>query len=110
MGFTQKASCRPYKNCYKGGSRKKEILNIKMPTTRRSGRKSGRKSRKSAAVKPPAVSIFQQSYTYSSHPAPGRPYGHLVRVSYENGKGVRAEANLNKAGKPIKLKQTPVKR
>jgi hypothetical protein len=23
MGFTQKASCRPYKNCYKGGKTRK---------------------------------------------------------------------------------------
>ena len=99
MGFTQRASCRPYKNCYRGGSRKKKRgLTI-------------RKSRKS--VVNPSVRIFQQSYSYSSNPAAGKPYGHLVRVLYENGKEVRTEADLNKAGKPINNKhnkQTPVKR
>ena len=101
MGFTQKASCRPYKNCYKakGGASKKTL------------RKSIRRSKPiSTRNSTPKVLIFQQSLTYSSNPNPGQPYGRIVRVSYENGKSKKMEINLNKAGKPVNIKQTPVKR
>lgn len=119
MGFTQRASCRPYKNCYKGGGSKKNAkLNINMPATRKSVRKSGRSSSRAssrASKKPnsksiirPKITVFQQSYSYSSNPEPGMPYGHLVRAFYENGKGKKMEANLNKAGKPINIKRSPV--
>jgi len=117
MGFTQKASCRPYKNCYKGGSKKTEIVNIKMPkslqrqkptlkkrSTLKRKRNTIRKSKKNGS----SIRVFQQSYSYSSNPAPGKPYGHLVKVSYANGKGQRSEANLDKSGKPINIKTTPV--
>ena len=116
MGFTQKASCRPYKNCYKtkgGASKKNEYISKKMPT--RSSVKSHRKGTRKQSTKSnrrnkPRVRIFQQSLTYSSNPLPGQPYGRVVKMSYENGKSKKTELNLNRHGMPVNVKQTPVKR
>ena len=56
----------------------------------------------------PKVTVFQQSYSYSSNPTPGMPYGHLTRMMLSNGKGRKMEANLNRHGVPINVKQSPV--
>jgi hypothetical protein len=54
------------------------------------------------------VAVFQQSYSFSSNPMPGMPYGHLTRTMISNGKGQKMEANLNRNGAPINVKQSPV--
>lgn len=132
MGFTEKASCRPYKDCYKstGGSKKIFSKNIKMPATSvRKTKKSKRvvsRKRSSRGNKgslmtnkvnkstvEPLIAVFKQSYSYSSNPAPGMPYGHVVAISYKNGKTKKMESELNKQGLPINskrsLKTNPVK-
>ena len=133
MGFTEKASCRPYKNCYKstGGSKKIFSKNRKMPAssvrkTKKSRRvvsrkRSSRGSRGSIMTnnkvrkneEEPLIAVFKQSYSYSSNPAPGMPFGQVVAISYKNGKTKKMEAELNKQGLPINtkrsLKTKPVK-
>jgi hypothetical protein len=80
-------------------------------TPRRSVKKSpssSLKSRRSSLNMGPKVAVFQQSYSYSSNPMPGTPYGHLTRMMISNGKGKKMEANLNRHGVPINVKQSPV--
>lgn len=77
--------------------------------TRKSVKKSPRasvKSRRSSLNLGPKVAVFQQSYSYSSNPMPGMPYGHLTRMMISNGKGKKMEANLNRDGAPINVKQS----
>jgi hypothetical protein len=70
--------------------------------------RSSVKSRQSSLNLGPKVAVFQQSYSYSSNPMPGTPYGHLTRMMISNGKGKKMEANLNRHGVPINVKQSPV--
>lgn len=82
----------------------------------KSSRASSSKTRRSSRVKSrrsplnlrPKVAVFQQSYSYSSNPMPGMPHGHVTRMMFSNGKGKKMEANLNRHGVPINVKQSPV--
>ena len=102
MGFTQKASCRPYKNCYKGGTR----------TTKKQKRSSVRSHTKNH--KEPDFHYHSEHFSMTSHPATGEPFGSKTVVTINNGKGTKTMANLNKAGHVTKqtkksLKPTEVK-
>ena len=70
--------------------------------------RSSVKSRRSSINIEPKMAVFQQTYSYSSNPMPGMPYGHLTRMMFSNGKGKKMEANLNRHGVPINVKQSPV--
>jgi hypothetical protein len=103
MGFTQKASCRPYKNCYKGGVR----------TTRKKQQRSSVRSDKKNH-KEPKFYYHSEHFSMTSHPADGEPFGSKTVVTINKGKGTKTMANLNKAGNVTKqtkktLKKTEVK-
>jgi hypothetical protein len=87
MGFTQKASCRPYKNCYKSGGAR---------TTRK--KKSGNMFYHSSHV------------SMTSHPAEGEPFGKKTEVTIKNGKGTKRMATLSKTGKVTKVNEKPLKK
>lgn len=111
MGFTEKASCRPYKNCYKKGGKSKTVKNGKKGRSSRSrSRRSSRSSpsasgnvnpSKEHAHKPEFV-YHSEHTTFTSHPETGTPYGKRTVVNVENGKGVKALETLNSNGKVIK--------
>lgn len=94
MGFTERASCRPYKNCYKGGA-----------ATKRSSRK----------VNHPKFFYKTEHISMTSHPMAGEPYGKRTVVTVENGKGSARHEELNRAGHASivnekKLKQSEIKK
>lgn len=98
MGFTQRASCRPYKNCYKGGA-----------GTRKSGSKrksskheSGNLRAKTHKVNHPSFTYKSQHITYTSHPEAGEPHGLKTVVIVKNGKGEKELYHLNESGATIK--------
>jgi hypothetical protein len=94
MGFTEKASCRPYKNCYKGGA-----LIASKKSTRKQGRRSTRKQSKDGE---PKIQFRSEQITFTAHPAKGQPFGTKSVISIENGKGTREEGTLNRRGQTLK--------
>lgn len=110
MGFTEKASCRPYKNCYPrkmvGGKKSKTLKN---KGSRSSRSRSRSRSRTSGNVNPakehahkPEFVYHSEHTTFTSHPETGTPYGKRTVVNVENGKGVKALSTLNSNGTVIK--------
>jgi hypothetical protein len=98
MGFTEKASCRPYKNCYKnkmGGSSKK-------PRSTRS-RSSTRKSSKAKAKPAPTFMYHSEETSFSSHPGKGSPHGKRTVVNITDNTGKRRSEVLNSSGKTLKV-------
>lgn len=100
MGFTEKASCRPYKNCYKskmGGANK----------TRRSSKasksESGNISPSKKHMNAPAFVFHSEHVTYTSHPNKNTPHGKRTIVNIENGVGEKKLELLDKKGKTIKV-------
>jgi hypothetical protein len=84
MGFTQKASCRPYKNCYKGGATEKTSTKVNMPNnkskskTMRNNNKDNNKNkgvRKTMKVNKPKMFYHSEHVSYISHPVKGKPFG-----------------------------------
>ena len=98
MGFTQRASCRPYKNCYKGGASKKRA------TTRKhsSKRESGNLRAKTHKVAHPSFVYTSEHVTYTSHPEAGEPFGMKTVVAVKNGKGTKELYHLDKSGATVK--------
>jgi len=102
MGFTEKASCRPYKNCYKGGA---------LIASKKSTRKQGRRStRKQSRPEEPEIHFRSEHITFTAHPAKGSPYGTKSVIMIENGKGTREEGTLNRRGKTLKSHIKPIKK
>jgi hypothetical protein len=97
MGFTERASCRPYKNCYKrstvkGGSKKK--------TASRKATGTVKVSRKHANK--PSFVYHSEHTTFTSHPHKNTPYGKRTIVNITNGKGKKSLEILDKTGKTLK--------
>jgi hypothetical protein len=90
MGFTERASCRPYKNCYKGGAGSNK-------TRKSKGASSNKKSQ-------PQFFYHTEHITMTSSPEKGKPFGERTVVEIANGKGKKETQVLNKAGKVIKNK------
>lgn len=101
MGFTEKASCRPYKNCYHGGG---------TPSPKNS-RKNSKKSNHRSTVRAsnhPHMTYTSTHTTFTSHPAPGTPHGVRTTVSLKNGTGTKKIESLNSRGKTIKSKRAAI--
>jgi hypothetical protein len=89
MGFTERASCRPYKNCYKnkmagGKSRtaKNKRITKRSATKRSATKRSSTKRSESGNVNPsrkhihhPAFVYHSEHTTYTSHPNDKKAYG-----------------------------------
>lgn len=118
MGFTERASCRPYKNCYKtaGGGASRSSSSSKTMKNKRSSSSSSKRKRSSSSasgnVNPhkehtnkPSFVYHSEHTTYTSHPETGTPYGKRTVVNVENGKGVKALETLNSNGKVIKTQK-----
>jgi hypothetical protein len=100
MGFTEKASCRPYKNCYHGG---------RMTTRKNSPKKTDKRSKATVRANNHPRMIYESTHTtFTSHPAKGEPHGVRTTVSLKNGEGVKKIEALNKRGKTIKSKSAPI--
>lgn len=85
MGFTQKASCRPYKNCYKGGSKKASNAEKKF--------------------------IYHSEHTtFNSHPSNNKSIGKKTIVNIENGKGTKSIISMDHKGNIIKTNSEPLKK
>jgi len=89
-------------------TRKSPRSSVKSNRSSSKSPRSSVKSRRSLFSMGPKVAVFQQSYSYSSNPMPGMPYGHITRMMISNGKGKKMEANLNRHGAPINVKRSPV--
>jgi hypothetical protein len=106
MGFTEKASCRPYKNCYNGGTRSGPSKR----STRRRGRSTTRRSGIPRSALHPAIQYKSQHLTFTSHPAKGEPHGLMTVVALKNGRGTKAIRQLNRKGKTLKSNTKPLKK
>jgi hypothetical protein len=99
MGFTEKASCRPYKNCYhKGGA----------PSRKNKSTKSNNHRSTVKASNHPHMTYTSTHTTFTSHPAKGEPFGVRTTVSLKNGTGTKKVESLNKNGKTMKSKSAPI--
>lgn len=122
MGFTEKASCRPYKNCYPRkmvGGKKSKTLKNKGVTARSRSRSSrsrssrtSRSSRSSGNVNPakadahnPEFAYHSEHTTFTSHPETGTPYGKRTVVNVQNGKAMKTLMTLNANGSVIKTQK-----
>jgi len=107
MGFTEKASCRPYKNCYKskmGGARKtRRSTKSKSKTHKASKSESGNISPSKKHINAPAFVFHSEHVTYTSHPNKNTPHGKRTVVNIENGVGEKRLELLDKKGKTIKV-------
>jgi len=114
MGFTERASCRPYKNCYKKTVRKNKMVGGKTRKTKTPKSKSSKtlksKSVKSGVVSPSSKHVNHPSFiyhsehmTYTSHPHKNSPYGKRTIVNITNGVGKKHLETLNKNGKTLKV-------
>jgi len=121
MGFTERASCRPYKNCYKNkmaGGKSRTAKNkrvtkrsdTKRSDTKRSDTKrSTSKCKESGCVNPspkhinhPTFIYHSEHTSYTSHPEDKTPYGKRTVVNVKNGVGEKSLEVLGKNGKIIK--------
>lgn len=93
MGFTQRASCRPYKNCYKGGAKTRKASSKREPGNLRA---------KTHKVAHPTFVYKSEHVTFTSHPEAGEPFGMKTVVEVKNGKGTKELYRLNEAGATIK--------
>lgn len=108
MGFTEKASCRPYKNCYKskmGGARKTRHKTKSTKTKHESGNISPSKKHMNA----PAFVFHSTHTTYTSHPNKNTPFGKRTVVNIQNGVGEKKLEILDKKGKTIKVNKKKLK-
>jgi len=115
MGFTEKASCRPYKNCYHGGrmaTRKnipKTSKTRKAPKVSEISKRNNKEHKATVVAKNHPHMIYESTHTtYTSHPAKGEPFGVRTTVSLKNGTGVKKIEKLNKRGKTIKSKSAAI--
>ena len=121
MGFTEKASCRPYKNCYKskmnGGALRKTRRQTKSAKAKTKSAKAKTKSAKKKASKSesgnispskkhmnvPAFVFHSEHVSYTSHPDKNTPYGKRTVVNIKDGVGKKQLELLDKKGKTIKV-------
>lgn len=106
MGFTQRASCRPYKNCYKhsGGSVTRKNRSSRRSKSRSSRRSSRKTKNDKNELNKPAFLYHSTSYSFTSHPEKGSPHGKINTINIKNNKGHERFEILDKKGKPIKVK------
>lgn len=95
MGFTERASCRPYKNCYKGGAGSNKT---------RKSKSAASNAKKTPKTNQPQFYYHTEHITMTSAPEKGKPFGERTVVEITNGKGKKESQVLNKAGKVIKKK------
>ena len=98
MGFTEKASCRPYKNCYKGGASSKKQK--KSSSTRAHTHK----------VNHPKFFYTSEHTSMTSHPMAGEPYGKRTVVTVTNGKGSARHEELDRVGRASIVNEKPLKK
>jgi len=113
MGFTEKASCRPYKNCYKskmGGARKTRQSKkadskpkSKAHTRKASKAESGNISPSKKHMNAPAFVFHSEHVSYTSHPNKNTPHGKRTTVNIKNGVGEKKLELLDEKGKTIKV-------
>ena len=98
MGFTERASCRPYKNCYKklGGAKT-------MKSKRRSTKKTPKSKINTNNNSVPSFIYHSEVMTYTSHPEKHTPYGKRIVVNITDEQGQKRLETLNKNGKSIKI-------
>ena len=118
MGFTERASCRPYKNCYKnkmGGSRKTR-RQTKSAKTKSAKTKSAKTKKESGNISPskkhmnvPAFVFHSEHVSYTSHPNKNTPFGKRTVVDIKNGVGEKKLEFLDKKGKTIKINKKKLK-
>jgi hypothetical protein len=108
MGFTEKASCRPYKNCYKnkmvGAKKTRSSKSASKRHTLKSHKKeSGNISPSKKHTNVPAFVYHSEHTTFTSHPNKNTPFGKRTVVDIRNNKGEKRLEVLDKAGKPVKV-------
>jgi hypothetical protein len=119
MGFTERASCRPYKNCYKskrmnGGKsartlkskskpKSKSKSSTKRKTMKKSENDSGNVSPSKKHMNVPAFIYHSEHVSYTSHPDKNTPYGKRTVVNIKNGAGEKKLEILDKKGKTVKV-------
>ena len=110
MGFTQRSSCRPYKNCFRarGGAKKTVRKSSKAKRTLRNN--SGSQRASSKHVNHPRFYYHTEQVSFTSHPQKGEPYGKRTVVTIKNGEGTKRMELLNKIGKPKKVNEKPLKK
>lgn len=113
MGFTEKASCRPYKNCYRTKGGKPKTLKNKRSSS--SSKRSSSKRSVSGNVNPhkehankPDFVYHSEHTTFTTHPATGTPFGKKTVVNVQNGKASKALMTLNANGNVIKTQKCPL--
>ena len=90
--------------------RKSNNASTKRASTKRASTKRKRASTKSKRNSlMPQVSIYSKSFSYTSSPEKGEPYGKMTAISVNNGKGKKIVSLLNKNGKPFNTKTSPLK-
>ena len=99
MGFTERASCRPYKNCYrmKGGNTHSK--------SKKSNKTSGTVHPSKDHTNHPSFIYHSENISYTSHPSKDTPYGKRTVVNIKNGTGHKEFETLNKMGKTLKVKK-----
>jgi len=118
MGFTERASCRPYKNCYthkvKGGSKraatKRRSSRTKRSASNRSTSKPQASKQETGNITPSkkhtnvGTFVYHSEHTsYTSHPNKNTPFGKRTIVNITNGVGKKQLAILDKSGKTLKV-------
>jgi hypothetical protein len=103
MGFTQRASCRPYKNCYHGG----RMANT--PKGRNTRKNTARTVGTLRAANHPKMIFKSEHVTFTSHPHKGEPHGMRTVVALKNGKGMKRVETLDKRGKTVKVNSKALK-
>jgi hypothetical protein len=110
MGFTERASCRPYKNCYKKSTISRKMAGSSRRSTRKSSTKKRSTRKRSSGVVSPSIKhvnhptfIYHSEHTsYTSHPQKNSPHGKRSIVNITDGKGKKRLETLNASGKVIK--------
>jgi hypothetical protein len=95
MGFTERASCRPYKNCYK------KLGGAKTMKSKKSKKDSLTSSSKH--LNKPAFIYHSELMSYTSHPEKNESYGERTVINITNGRGKKRIEILDKEGKSIKV-------
>jgi len=98
MGFTERASCRPYKNCYKGGAVSKKQ------------KKSSSARAHTHKVNHPKFFYKTEHTSMTSHPMRGEPYGKRTVVVVKNGKGFARHEELNSVGHSSTINEKRLKK
>jgi len=100
MGFTERASCRPYKNCYRIHGGKNTPSNSK--TAKKS---SGTVHSSKNNTKHPSFVYHSENFSYTSHPSKNTPFAKRTIVNIKNGEGHKKFETFNEKGKTMNIKK-----